>query len=77
MEIWRCFTSWNLEIFFFVCPVFQLHGIKKPFVLFIQSFSKHFNDVNREKVLGKMQSSQSNNPTEGSYMLLEEDCCAF
>lgn len=80
-----CFICYeNLEMLYllkfrlgFFCPVFQLHAIKKLFVLFIQGVSKHFNDVNREKVLGKMQSSQPNNPIEVSYVLLEKDCCAF
>lgn len=54
-----CFICYeNLEMLYLLkfrlvfCPVFQLHAIKKPFVLFIQGVSKHFNDANRE-VLGK------------------------
>lgn len=74
MQIWRCFVEIQI---FLVCPVFRFHAIKEPFVLFVQGFSKQLNDVNRERVLGEMQSSQSNNPTEVSYVLSERTAVHF
>lgn len=52
MQIRRCFVEIQI---FFVCPVFRFHAIKKPFVLFVQGFSKQLNDVNRESFRGNAE----------------------